>query len=455
MDEYCEWSVTRRSSDNKITRVDFACENPEYWYTLWRISPETAAQIYQDTLNAGLPADSPNRITVTVEDLQLLDSLTGQPVIDPSTGHPAYNPLNKWNSGPVSVRGTSVPSGGVMHLTSTPNTLQTETGLAAAATVQRSSGNSNPQQLICCSQYGQPYRHSDPHIGQSVNQVVSAGPYLASLANPPGLYIQSPDFTAFELPNDPNLPADADVSECWHVVRGSAELTDSVTGDTFPGNFILHAVFQIPQRWIDAGVSFTVGDILIRFNGVSSPITWGAQITETFNIGLFARPIGSQQAPPALACVSSTPPAQTLAQPIQMMYEAIWNAYYKTPVQNPVGFAMNLASSTVIIPAIVVQGATGLTLVLTCSTATTGPNGELPAVSVEGGGITVQTLSMSTITYAAPGNSYPSQFQLLTLSVDVASGAPLGLANIYVTNYGQSQGPAGPAFFNVVSAIPS
>ena len=91
-------------------------------------------------------------------------------MIDPSTGRPAYNPLNKWNSGPKAVRGTNA-SGGAMHLTSTPNTLQTEMALAGGATILRPCGNGVPQTVICCAQYGQAYRNSDPHIGQQVNQV--------------------------------------------------------------------------------------------------------------------------------------------------------------------------------------------------------------------------------------------------------------------------------------------
>jgi hypothetical protein len=204
LDEYCEWSVLRDTND-KIVRVDFTCENPEYWYTLWRFSPETAAQVYEQTLNAGAPTD--RQISVTVEDLALLDPSTGQPVIDPSTGQPAYNPLNKWNSGTVSTRtGSADDSGGAMHLTSTPNTVQTEIALGAGASVLREIGNADPQQLICCGQYGQNFRHSDPHIGQFDNIVVSNGNLIA-LTDPVGLYIQMPDFSGYQLPPDPNLPS--------------------------------------------------------------------------------------------------------------------------------------------------------------------------------------------------------------------------------------------------------
>lgn len=212
LDEYCEFSVVRNAS-NKIVRIDFTCENPEYYQTLWRINPQTLADVYTAALNAGAPQNQ--WVKVAVADLQLLDPTTAAPVIDPQTGKPAYNPLNKWNSGTIAVR-TGNPSGftgGAMHLTATPNTLQTELGLGAGASVQRSSGNTDPQALICCGKYGQNYRNSDSHIGQTINLAVGAG-YNISLADPPGLYIQMPSFARYVLPPDPKLPPGAKAADC-------------------------------------------------------------------------------------------------------------------------------------------------------------------------------------------------------------------------------------------------
>lgn len=453
-DEYCEFSVTRDPSLGKITRVDIVCENPEYWYTLWRVSPQAAAQSYQDTLNFGLPPGSPNAVKVTVEDLQLTDS-SGKPVIDPSTGLPTYNPLNKWNSGPVSIRGANA-SGGAMHLTSTPNTLQTELGLAGGATVLRTVGNSNPQTLICCSQYGQSFRNSDPHIGQNVNQVVSVQNNM-SLANPPGLYIQMPDFSGYTLPADPKLPAGAKPSDCWQIVRGAETVIDPVTGQPFNGNMILHVAFQLPAAWIAAGVSFTVGDIMINLNGKNQTIQYASQILNTFQIGLFARPLAAKQ-PTPIACVVNLPTSTQAAQaqPVQMFYQSVWDGYYNKQVSNPAGVPMNLASNSVIVPPQVKQGTSNLAMVLTCSTAVTGSGGQLPTVKVPEGDIQITVLSMENVNYAAPGNSYPSQFQLLTLKVSVNANATLGLRSIVVTNPPQSGNappPAvpAPAFLNVVS----
>jgi hypothetical protein len=459
-DEYCEWSVTRNGA-GKISRVDFVCENPEYWYTLWRVDPQAVAQLYQDTLNCGLPAGSPNLVKVSVEDLYLKDPATGQAAIDPFTGKAAYNPLNKWNSGPASIRGAN-PGGGAMHLTSTPNTLQTEMGLAGAATVARTVGNVSAQALICCSQYGQENRNSDPHIGQSVNQLVDGTTFSRlALADPAGLYIQMPDFSQYVLPSDPKLPPGASAADCWQIVRGSETLTDPVTGQPYPGNFILHAAFQIPAAWLAAGVSFTVGDIAIRTGGTALPIQWASQLTETFDVGLFARALPAPAATPQTPLVNLDNPADppypaAQAQPVQLMYQSVWNALYNTKVDNVLAFPMNLASNSVIVPMPVRQGDRGLQAVLICGTAVSAGN-QLPAVNVPGAEISVtvvQAAGLGAATYAAPGNSYPSGFQLLTLTIDVGATVAPGLYSVQVTNPGSGMPAAvpGAAFLNVFQA---
>src|SRR2546426_3094201 len=64
--------------------------------------------------------------------------------------------------------------------------------------------------------------------------------------------------------------------------------------------------------------------------------------------------------------------------------------------------------------------------------------------------------TMANVNYAAPGNSYPSEFQLLTLSVSVTADAATGLRSIVVTNPPQAgtapQAVPAPAFLNVVAS---
>lgn len=455
LDEYCEFSVVR-NAQNKITRIDFTCENPEYYQTLWSINPQTVADVYTAALNFGAPPDQ--WITVTVADLQLVDPSTGAPVIDPQTGRPAYNPLNKWNSGTIATRGSSAASGGCMHLTATPNTLQTELGLGAGATVQRSAGNTDPQALICCGQYGQNYRNSDPHIGQTINLAVGAGTNI-SLADPPGLYIQMPSFAQYELPADPKLPPGAKASDCWQIVRGFETVIDPITNAPYPGSMILHACFQIPQAWIDAGVSFTVGDIKIA----GAPIQYGSQVQSTLEIALFGRPIPPVAKAPALACVTS-PASVTQAQPLQIMYQNIWNAYYGTSVPTPSGVTMVLASNSSIIPPTLYPGQKNQALALTYAAPESNPNlpqDRWPTVvftlpdGTADKSITTSVIGFSpSVNYAVPGNTYPSASQLLNLQVSIAANSPAGVRGVVIVPYGQtfsSSGVPAPAFLVVAS----
>lgn len=247
-DEYCEWSVVRRASDNKITRVTFTCENGEYWKALWLIDPDRVVELYRELVD-------PN--------VQLAD-LEGN--TDPETKLPSYNPLNKWNNN------TKM---GPVHLISPPNTLGAEIELAAAATIVRECNGqvvTNQSQLIQCSEYGTPGRNSDPFIGGTVNSNVRPGGVKVTLHDPVGLYIQEPAFDqTWELPTQ--APSDAHPSDYWKIVRGRRR-TDPNEPD-----FILHAVYEVPEAQ-----GFCVGDITI--DGL--PIRFGSQITQKFQIALAA-----------------------------------------------------------------------------------------------------------------------------------------------------------------------
>jgi hypothetical protein len=70
-------------------------------------------------------------------------------------------------------------------------------------------------------------------------------------------------------------------------------------------------------------------------------------------------------------------------------------------------------------------------------------------VSVEGGDIVFTSVSLNTVTYAAPGNSYPSTFLLLSVSGTVSKAAATGLRNIAIANPGQAPGPFAPAMLFV------
>ena len=116
-----------------------------------------------------------------------------------------------------------------MHLIQRSNTLGAEIELAAAATlVRRRDGTpiTEAQELIACGQYGEPQRHSDPHIGALVNELARAKADV-TLANPVGLYIAGLSVAGWVTPDGSN-PADY-----WTVTRGTKEKA-------------LRAVYEVP-----------------------------------------------------------------------------------------------------------------------------------------------------------------------------------------------------------------
>lgn len=409
-DEYCEWSVQRNES-GKITRLDFTCENPEYWNTLWMIDPDKALEVYQKTLDYA---------TITMNDLVLKD-VNGNVVVDPSTNRPAYNPLNKFNSG----------SGGAMHLTSTPNTIQTEIGLATSSTLQRTSGNASEQDLLCCGNFGQAFRNSDPHIGGSVNRVVEAG-FQVTLTNPPGLYIQMPNFSQYKTPDGTNA------ADFWTIVRGTKKLVDQY-GDTLPGNYILHAKFEVPSA-----LGYTVGDIKIA----NAPIQWGGQVARTFNMQIVASAL-SKSAGKAMDC-TGPPTAQTPA-PQQLFHNNVFTAMLNTPIQNPVQQPENLLSNSTFIAPKLIPGSTNVPMVLTVDSFN--ESAGAPGVTFTDPGITATFEKSAKINYTVPGNSYPSSSVAIFINVDVSSNVKPGAYGILVNNANAAPGPAMPSLIHIVQTI--
>jgi hypothetical protein len=400
-DEYCEWSVTRDPTTNKITSVMFTCENPDYWFTLWQVDPTVVLKIYRETI-------SPN---VQLSDLYLTDA-GANPVVNPLTGEPAYNPINKWNAGTVTNPGVS---GGAMHLTSPPNTLGAEVYLAAAATLLRNVATYDAQSMVCCSGYGQPFRNSDPHIGFSANQFVRNLDLTISLADPVGLYIQEPDWSTYTTPDG------TAASDFWTVTRGNGP------------NQILHAVFAVPPS-----KGYTVADIAIG----GHPIQWGGQIPQTFQIRLMATGFSGSGVPPQqpLACQGSLndPTPQAVILIPNNLLEAYSNLY-------TVGG--QVTNSPVLPAPILSQGQTA-DLALQCTDVAVDPT-----ISF-GDGITVTINAVNRPGNAAGMARAASSLVTRTfqLTIAVATDAAPGQRSVTVTNPGQTSAVAAPCFLTIVPA---
>jgi hypothetical protein len=114
------------------------------------------------------------------------------------------------------------------------------------------------------------------------------------------------------------------------------------------------------------------------------------------------------------------------------------------------GFTMNLASNSSIIPPIIPRGATGL-MALTAALGNTGAT-SLPLVYFDAPGIYANVLGITGATYAVPGNSYPSESAVLTVEVAVGATAPLGLQGVIIVQRGDdpNRNVPAPAFLHVV-----
>lgn len=274
LDEYGEMAIMRNDQD-KIVKIHFTCENPEYYWALWSVDPNIVLDIYRTTLGNN---------NIQLEDLYLLDD-NGDPVLVSQTNRPAYNPINKWNNGTV----MTDTYGGAMHLTSPPNELSAEIVLAGGAAVLREGGDTLDvaNTLICCSEYGRRFRHSDPHIGQNVYQVVSQD-LAVSLLNPVGLYLQEPTYQYFTLPD--HAPEGADIRDCFSFVRGEVNPTG------YPNNMILHMVMEVPESW--GGI--TISDLQV----LGDSIKYGSQVMQTIQVQLAAAGMPVDSTANTFGCVT-------------------------------------------------------------------------------------------------------------------------------------------------------
>ena len=160
-DEYLEWSVGRDENKN-IINAEFTCEGPEVGvnsrllistmhlmaYQYWQVF----ASYQRDVFLKKMRELNPDRASeMTDDDVFFLK--------DPKTGARVYNPNNYWN-----VWSTT---GSIAHLIQPNNTLSAEIDIAAQSTVIRAKNGkvvTDQNQLILCSKYGNPGRHSDPVV---------------------------------------------------------------------------------------------------------------------------------------------------------------------------------------------------------------------------------------------------------------------------------------------------
>lgn len=230
-DEYCEWSV-ERGDDDKITRITFTTEVPEYWEHVAQNDPDLLLELYHRFVDPRVEPD---------------DLFDGGEYVRP----------NRWN------RSTE---GRLAHLLQGSNNLFAAIALVAQATILREEDGrpvTDRQELVVCGGLGDPFRNSDPQIAKSVNGAATLG-HEITLLDPIGLYLDGLLSAGIETRDG------ADAAEFWQVERGAPSHT-------------VRASFAVPE---DRG--YVVGDI--KING--RPITRGAQVADKvrLRIGAVVKP---------------------------------------------------------------------------------------------------------------------------------------------------------------------
>lgn len=226
-DEYCEWSVERDERD-RVTRVTFSSEVPEYWEHVADHDPDRLVELYRTFVDPDVVRE------------QLFND----------AGYVRTNPFNASTGGRLA------------HLTQRSNNLRAAVALAAEATVLRrdSSGPvTHKQTLVVCGELGVETRSSDPSVAVVVNDAARQG-HEITLTDPIGLYIDGLTTTGMTTPDR------TDPETFWTVERGTVE-------------HAVRASFKVPDH-----LPYQVGDI--KING--REIRFGAQLADRVRVRLDA-----------------------------------------------------------------------------------------------------------------------------------------------------------------------
>jgi len=255
--EYLEWSV-QRNNQNKITRIVFCTEGPEYFHFLAQHQRDTLLDLYQQ-FNPG----------VSIQEADLFTDSK-------------YNPKNKWNSS---------TTGSIAHIVECPNTFYSLADLARRATVVRSREDGTVMTNSHELGLGTGTSNSDPAIGIVCNDLVRGQARQLTLADPIGLYIHSVEWGMVDPPTGHE---DDNPEEFWKWTRGSED---------YVGHYYMRGEFEVPA---DRG--YVVGDLLV--NGV--PLNYGAQLADFVFVSISVqtsrgnaaepRPLGSPPAPGLNTC---------------------------------------------------------------------------------------------------------------------------------------------------------
>lgn len=176
--EYLEWRVTRDAANtDKIKKVTFTTETPEYWEELYKFDPVRCAEVYGELVGA------------TVSKADLADAAGN------------YDPLNKWNT-----------TDGIVHyiVNSPANTLPVAIGLAIGSIGL--TGERHVRDNYELTQ-GFASTSADPRVQIDVNTLARKG-LSVTCREPISVYMAGWDDAGWTKPDG------SPVGDYWRVVRG-------------------------------------------------------------------------------------------------------------------------------------------------------------------------------------------------------------------------------------------
>ena len=275
-DEYCEWRLERDpSNDNKIVRIVFTCEGPEYWAAM---SGDGFHPLYGDFGVTGNKDELLNLYKSVLgpsADVERDDLLFPADFPYPSL-RGKYNPHNKWNT-----------TDGIVHLQQGANNLGAEITIGGDATVLRQKGGesvTDATELICCGQFGEINRSSDPTMGDEINKLAQDG-YAITLRNPVGIYFHSFNNTGITQPNVDGVHVPAD--NYWKPLRGKFDSTSADPGNmTGKDTMVVRAVYEVPAGQTGPnGEQLTISDLKIGGERIEK----GGQLAEKIQMKFIGR----------------------------------------------------------------------------------------------------------------------------------------------------------------------
>jgi hypothetical protein len=272
-DEYCEWFVERVG--NKIQRIYFTCEPPEYWEFLAQKDLTLVLELYREFLHN--PAIQQSDLCWPYDVYSASDAQGKRTLLYAKGG---YNRFNEWNT-----------TKGAVHLTHWANSLGAEVRLASDGSLgwPQPQGAVDSHRLICCAGFGGVNRSSDPKIGAAVYSIALQGLSVA-LANPIGLYMQRFQLAGLRDPQGVAIP------NALKLVRTSPN-----------GQNVLRAELAPP-----ASAAYTLDQCTL--NG--DQLLYGGQVTRLITMSLFAvaKRIPGVVATPVNACPATCCPYPTNGQ---------------------------------------------------------------------------------------------------------------------------------------------